>query len=62
MLETNINNFSDLGKYHVDFKIKTKLDDIREDIKDSAIRIIFCSKQVIEGTCKKDELCPEGVK
>ena len=40
MLETNVINFSEEKKPHVDLKTETKGDDIREEIEDNTIRII----------------------
>ena len=41
MLGTNVSNFSEGGGGHVDLKTDTKVDDIREEIEDKAIRMIY---------------------
>ena len=45
MLETNVNYFSEKNKVPVDLKTETRVDDIREEMKDNTIqRIPFQSK------------------
>ena len=39
MLETNVNNFKQENKFHVDLKTETKGDYIRNEIEDNSIRI-----------------------
>ena len=49
MLETNVNNFSEEKKTHIYSKTETKGDDIREEIKNNAIRIISIQIKALKG-------------
>ena len=40
MLETNLNNFPEGNKSHIDLNTETKGDDTKEEVKDNTIRII----------------------
>ena len=40
MLETNVNNFSEENKSHIDLKTETRGDDTIKEIKDNTIRMI----------------------
>ena len=63
MLETNVNNSSEVNKSHVDLKTETKRDDIREKIKDNTIMRIFVQIQALKGhveNLKQYELYTEG--
>ena len=49
MLETNVINFSEETKSHVDLKPKTKENDIRKEIKDNSIRRISVQSKALKG-------------
>ena len=48
MLEINVNKFSEEKKYHVELKIETKGNDIREEIKDNTIRRIYVQSNALK--------------
>ena len=52
MLKTNVNIFSEENKAHVDFK-KKEVNDIKEEIKDNAIRIISVQSKSLKGHAEK---------
>ena len=47
MLDTNV-KLSEGVKAHVDFKIETKVDDVREEIEYNTIRIIFVQSKTLK--------------
>ena len=53
MLETNVNNFSEENKAHVNLQTETKGDEIREEIDDNAIRIISVQSKALKGHAAK---------
>ena len=53
MLETNIRNFSEGKKSHVDLKTETKGDYIREEIEDNTITSVSVKSQELKGHAEK---------
>ena len=53
MLETNANKTFREKKSYVDLKTVTKGDDIREEIEDNAIMIIYVQSKALEGHTEK---------
>ena len=53
MLETNLNNFPEGNKSHIDLNTETKGDDTKEEVKDNAIRIISFQIKELNGHAKK---------
>ena len=49
MLDTNENKYSEENKSYVHLKTETKVDDIREEIEDNAIRILSVLSKVLKG-------------
>ena len=48
-MDTNLNNFSEENKSHIQFKTDTKGDDTREETKDNKIRIIYFQIKALNG-------------
>ena len=53
MLETNVNNFSEENKYHIDLKTETRGDDTIKEIKDNTIRMISAQSKSFKGHAAK---------
>ena len=53
MLKPNVKNLIELKKDHVDLKLETKGDEIREQIEDNSIRTIFVQSKALKGHAAK---------